>query len=85
MTTLIVVVCRCRDLDLGRVADREEVGVWEGLLDMLVEGGACRHIRNVSRVGLASTTGMYADDAIVGVSDNRPAVPGAEKAPSLLL
>jgi hypothetical protein len=71
-----VVVYQCRDLDRDQVRDRVEVGVGEGLLDTLIEEVVCRHIGNVSRVSLAGTAGEHAEDATVGVTDDRPGVPG---------
>jgi hypothetical protein len=40
---------------------------------------------NISKVSLAGTADEHADDATVGVTDDRPGVRGAEKAPSLYM
>src|SRR5712672_1772053 len=71
-----VVAYRCRDLvGRDRIGDWEEVGVGEGLLDTLIEEVVCRHIGNVSRVSLASTTDEHANDVTIDITDDRPRVP----------
>jgi len=56
--------------------DRVEVGVGEGLLDTLLNPVVWRRIGNVGRVCPAGTAGEDADDATIGVSDDRPRIPG---------
>ena len=75
-----VVVYRCHDLG----CDRVEVGVGEGLLDTLLNPVVWRRIGNVSTVCLASTTGEDADDATLGVGDDRPGIPGGGKSAILI-
>ena len=56
-----------------------EVGVGEGLLDTLIKEVIWRCIGNIRSLGRASTTGKHSDNAIVGISNDRPGVPEARE------
>jgi hypothetical protein len=68
----LISLCRCRDLLLDRV----EVGVGEGLLDLLLDPKIRRHVGHVCRVSRAGTAGEQADDTSQPVNDNGPRIPG---------
>lgn len=58
---------------------------WGGLLDTLVEEVVWQHIGNVSRVSLAGTTGKHqANNVTVGITNNRPGVPGGRESTILV-
>jgi len=72
-----VIVYLCHDL--GR--DRAELGIGKCLFDTLVNPVVWRRIRHIGRVFLAGTAGEDANNATIGVSDNRPGIPkGGESA-----
>ena len=60
--------------NLGR--GRIKVRVGESLLDTLLDPVVWRRIGNIGRVCLASATREDAKDATIGVSDDRPRIPG---------
>jgi hypothetical protein len=64
-------LCRCHDLLLDWV----EVGVGEGLLDLLLNPEIWCHIGHICRVSRAGTTGEQADDMSQPVNDNGPRIP----------
>ena len=73
------------DLGPGQVGDWVKVGAGGRLLDTLVEEVVWQHIGNVSRVSLAGTTGKHqANNVTVGITNNRPGVPGGRESTILV-